>query len=76
MRVLLQRGHHIEVSGFDFEFLVLGLWTWTLHDYAVKSIYDSRFTIYGLNGEMGETILANSDEAPPDILLTAVKAFK
>jgi len=25
---------------------------------------------------MGETILANSEEAPPDILLTAVKAFK
>jgi hypothetical protein len=74
MRVLLQRGHHIEVLGFDFEFLVLGLWT--LNDYAAESIYDSRFTIYGLNGEMGETILANSDEAPPDILLTAVKAFK
>jgi len=25
---------------------------------------------------MGEKILANSEEAPPDILLTAVKAFK
>ena len=25
---------------------------------------------------MGETILANSEEQPPDILLTAVKAFK
>jgi len=25
---------------------------------------------------MGETILANSEEEPPDILLTAVKAFK
>jgi hypothetical protein len=29
-----------------------------------------------LSGEMGEKILANSEEAPPDILLTAVKAFK
>jgi len=25
---------------------------------------------------MGEKILANSEEAPPDILLSAVKAFK
>jgi hypothetical protein len=48
----------------------------TIHDLPFTAFSDSRFTIYGLTGEMGETILANHDEAPPDILLTAVKAFK
>jgi len=79
MRVLLHRGHHIEVSSSEFRVssFVLGLRSYvldywcrrphgkpsilfTIHDLPFTAFSDSRFTIYGLSGEMGETILTNA----------------
>jgi len=45
-----------------------------LADCDAKSIYDSRFTIYGLNGEMGETILADAEGPGHTFCLAAAQA--
>lgn len=57
------------VSSTDF-----GLWLLAFADYDAKSIYDSRFTIYELNGEMGEKILTDAEGPGHTFCLAAAQA--